>query len=156
MPQLVKGGKHVYCWSEVGTTGRIVIPSEALADYNFKPQNKMIMLSGSNRSGGFALTTIDLLKNSRLSIIFDENPELASFQLPEEANIMIARKHCCCWISLNRDGSIVPNLETLRRYGVNFGDRLLLVKGSQYALAFCIRGPLIAEAKKHSNLTIMK
>jgi bifunctional DNA-binding transcriptional regulator/antitoxin component of YhaV-PrlF toxin-antitoxin module len=79
----VKGGKHVYGWSEVGSEGKVVVPDEALAEYNLKPPSKVILLSGSRRSGGFALTTVSLLKNSRLSRILDESPQLADFQLPE-------------------------------------------------------------------------
>ena len=155
MPRLVKGGKYVYGWSEVGSGGRVVVPDEALAEYNFKRSSKVILLSGSRRSGGFALTTLSLLKNSRLSVILDENPRLAGFQLPEGETMTIAGKPCC-WVTLNTDGSIVVPLETLKQYGVNPGDRLLSVRGSGLALAFIVKGPLIAEAKKHSTLTLFK
>jgi bifunctional DNA-binding transcriptional regulator/antitoxin component of YhaV-PrlF toxin-antitoxin module len=153
MPRLVKGGKYVYGWSEVGSEGRVAVPDEALADYSLKPPCKVILLSGSRRSGGFALTTVALLKNSRLSVILDENPKLAGFQLPEGETIMITGKPCC-WVTLNADGSIVVPLETLKEYGVNPGDHLLSVRGSCLALGFCVRGPLINEAKKHLNLKL--
>jgi hypothetical protein len=48
----VKGGKYVYGWSEVGTTGRIAVPDEALAEYNLTAPCKVILLSGSAHSGG--------------------------------------------------------------------------------------------------------
>ena len=35
MPRLVKGGKYVYGWSEVGSGGKVAVPDEALAEYNF-------------------------------------------------------------------------------------------------------------------------
>jgi hypothetical protein len=151
----VKGGKHVYGWSEVGTTGKIAVPDEALAEYNLTAPCKVIVLSGSARSGGFALTTASLLKNSVLSRRLDENPELASFQLPEGETILVAGKPCC-WVTLNTDGCITVPLKTLKQYGINAEDRLLSVRGSRFALAFCVRGPLIDEAKKHSNLTVFK
>jgi len=155
MPRLVKGGKYVYGWSEVGSDGRVVVPDEALADYNFKPPSKVILLSGSRRSGGFALTNVSLLKNSRLSVILDESPQLAGFQLREGETIMIAGKPCC-WVKLNSNGWVTVPLETLKEYGVNLGDHLLSVRGSRLALGFCVKGPLIDEARKHSSLTLFK
>jgi len=155
VPRLVKGGKYVYGWSEVGSEGRVMVPDEALTEYNFKPPSKVILLSGSRRSGGFALTTPSLLKNSRLSVILDENPRLAGFQLPEGETMTIAGKPCC-WVKLNTDGCITVPLETLKEYGVNQGDLLLSVRGSRLALGFCVKGPLIVEAKKHSSLTLFK
>ena len=155
MPQLVKGGKHAYGWSEVGTTGKIAIPSDALAEYNFTAPCKVFLLAGSKRSGGFALTTASLLKNSVLSGPLDENPKLASFQLPEGETIKVAGKPYC-WVTLNADGCITVPLKTLKQYGVNAGDHLLSVRGSGFALAFCVKGPIIEEAKKHPNLTLFK
>ncbi len=155
MPRLVKGGKYVYGWSEVASDGRIVIPDEAIADYNLKLNSKILLLSGSRRSGGFALTTISLLKNSRLSPILDENPRLTRFELSEGETIRIGRR-ICCWVTLNADGSIIVPSETLKEYGVNVGARLLSVRGSRLALGFCVKGPLIEEARNHSSLTWFK
>ena len=155
LPQLVKGGKHVYGWSEVGTTGRIAVPDEALAEYKLMAPCQVILLSGSKRSGGFALTTVSLLKNSVLSRLLDENPKLAGFQLPKGETIMVAGKPCC-WVTLNTDGCITVPLKTLKQYGSNAGDHLLSVRGSRLALAFCVKGPLIDEAKQYPSLTLFK
>jgi hypothetical protein len=151
----VKGGKHVYGWSEVDTTGKIAVPDEALAEYNLTQPCKVILLSGSARSGGFALTTALLLKNSVLSRLLDKNQKLASFQLPERETLTVAGKPCC-WVMLNTDGCVTVPLNTLKLYGVNAEDCLLSVRGSCFALAFCVKGPLIDEAKKHSNLMLFK
>jgi hypothetical protein len=155
LPQLVKGGKHAYGWSEVGATGKVAVPEEALAEYNLLVPCKVFLLSGSKRSGGFAITTSALLKDSVLARPLNENPKLASFQLPEGETITINGKPYC-WVTLNTDGSITVPLETLKQYGVNAGDRLLSVRGSCFALAFCVKGPIIEEAKKHPNLTLLK
>jgi hypothetical protein len=155
LPQLVKGGKHAYGWSEVGATGKVAIPDEALAEYNLTPSCKVFLLSGSKRSGGFAVTTASVLENSVLSRRLNENPRLTSFQLPEGETITIAGKPYC-WVTLNADGCITVPLKALKQYGVNAGDRLLSVRGSCFALAFCVKGPIIEEAKKHPNLTLLK
>ena len=155
MPRLVKGGKYVYGWSEVDSNGRIVVPSEALEEYGFKDASKLIVMSGSNRSGGFALTTPSLLKNSRLSVILDREPQLAEFRLREGETVTVgARKYC--WVKLNSKGEFVVPAETLREYGVNLGDRLLVGRGSGLALAFIARGPIVAEARKHSGLALFR
>jgi hypothetical protein len=155
MPQLVKGGKFVYGWSEVGNTGKIAIPNEALAEYNLVPPCKVLLLSGSTRSGGFVLTTVSLLKNSVISNLLTKNPKLASFQFPEGETVNVAGKPCC-WIKLSLDGCITVPLETLKQYRINLGDRLLSVRGSRLGLAFCVRGPLMDEAGHHSDLALFK
>jgi hypothetical protein len=88
-----------------------------------------------------------------LSTILDESPRLTGFQLREGEAVKIAGK-TCCWVKLNTDGCITVPLETLKEYGVNQGDHLLSVRGSRLALGFCVRGPLIDEAKKHLNLKL--
>jgi hypothetical protein len=65
-------------------------------------------------------------------------------------------KRFYCWVTLNEDGGFVVPLETLKKYEVNSGNHLLLVRGSRLALGFCVKGPLIEEAKKHSGLILIK
>jgi bifunctional DNA-binding transcriptional regulator/antitoxin component of YhaV-PrlF toxin-antitoxin module len=155
MPRLVKGGKYVYGWSEVDSNGRIVVPSEALEEYGFKNADRVIVLSASKRSGGFALTTPSLLKNSQLSIILDREPRLTGFRLREGETVKVGTR-TCCWVKLSSKGEFVVPAETLRAYGVNLGDRLLVGRGSGLALAFIAKGPIVAEARKHSGLSLFK
>jgi bifunctional DNA-binding transcriptional regulator/antitoxin component of YhaV-PrlF toxin-antitoxin module len=155
MPQLVKGGKHAYGWSKVGAKGKIVIPDEAKEEYNLAACDKVILLPGSKRSGGFGLTTNELLKSSRLHVLLDSCPALAEFQEPEGRAVKINGK-TCCWVKLNQDGSILVPLETLKIYGINLGDLLLSVRGSNVAVGFSVRGPIIREAKKHSDIELFE
>jgi hypothetical protein len=55
MPQLVKGGKWVFGWVIVGQRREIQIPPEACAEYGFQTGGRVLLLSGSRRSGGSAL-----------------------------------------------------------------------------------------------------
>jgi len=57
---------------------------------------------------------------------------------------------------LNTDGCITVPLKTLKQYGINVGNHLLSVRGSRLALAFCVKGPLIDEAKQYPSLTLFK
>jgi bifunctional DNA-binding transcriptional regulator/antitoxin component of YhaV-PrlF toxin-antitoxin module len=155
MPRLVKGGKYVFGWSEVDVNGRIVVPPEALTEYNFKTPNKVILMPASKRSGGFAITTPSMLENSKISAFLDNEPRLARFELAEGETVTLG-KRIYCWVKLDKDGSFTVPVETLKKYGVELGDMLLSVRGSGLALAFIVKGPLIAEAKKHSILASFK
>jgi bifunctional DNA-binding transcriptional regulator/antitoxin component of YhaV-PrlF toxin-antitoxin module len=155
MPRLVKGGKYVYGWSEVDSNGRIVVPGEALEEYGFKDACKVIVMPASKRSGGFALTTPSLLKNSRLSVILDGEPRLAEFRLREGETVTVGTR-TYCWVKLNSKGEFVVPEETLKAYRVNLGDRLLVGRGSGLALAFIAKGPIVAEARKHSGLAVFR
>jgi hypothetical protein len=50
---------------------------------------------------------------------------------------------------------LVP-LETLKIYGINLGDLLLSIRGSNVAIGFSVRGPIILEAKKHSDIELFE
>ena len=153
MPQLVKGGKYAYAWSKVNTNGRIVIPNEAITKYNLLTCDNVILMSGSKRSGGFGLTSVELLENSALRVILDGHPQLSKFQVAEGEAMEIKGK-TYCWVKMNKDGSIVVPVRTLKNYGINLGDNVLSVRGSRFALGFVVRGLIIDEAKKHSNIKI--
>jgi bifunctional DNA-binding transcriptional regulator/antitoxin component of YhaV-PrlF toxin-antitoxin module len=154
MPQLVKGGKHAYAWSKVHKNGRIVVPKDALTEYGLDAVNKVILMSASKTSGGFAITTRSLLKNSKLSLILDNAPQLAQFELPEAETVKVATK-TYCWVNLNKKGEFTVPVKTLKKYGVRPEDQLLSVRGSCVALSFIVKGPIIEEAKKHSELRVL-
>jgi bifunctional DNA-binding transcriptional regulator/antitoxin component of YhaV-PrlF toxin-antitoxin module len=155
MPQIVRGGKYVYGWSKVSSEGKIVIPNEAIIEYDLMTCGNVILLPGSKSSGGFGLTSVGLLKKSTLSVILDENPQLAEFLTSEGEPIKIKGK-TYCWVKVNKDGNIVIPIETLKSYGVNPGDYLLSVRGSIIAIGFPVRGPLIDQAKRYSNIKVFK
>ncbi|MFX1449203.1 MAG: hypothetical protein ACFFCM_00090 [Promethearchaeota archaeon] len=153
MPQLVKGGKYVFGWSKVGDNGRIVIPKEALEEYNLTNVEKVILMPGSKRSGGFGLSSIELLKKSKLSIILEKNPKLSEFQISEGELILINGK-AFCWVRLQNINTIIVPIQALKKYGIKPEDYLLSVRGSKIAIGFPVRGPLIEEAKKHLNIKL--
>ena len=76
MPQLVKGGKHTFGWSKVSESGKISIPPDAYDEYNFSIEKNAYLLSGSKKSGGFGLTTLNLLQASPFSDVLIDHPEL--------------------------------------------------------------------------------
>ena len=115
----------------------------------------MILLSGSSRSGGFAVTTLSLLKNSTLVRFLENNPKLANFELAEGETVLVVGKPCC-WVGLDENGCIIVPLQSLKKFGVKTGNLLLSVRGSRFGLGFCVKGPLIKEAKQHPSLILFK
>ena len=154
MPQLVKGGKHTFGWSRVGDTGRITLPPEALKEYDLQESERIIMMPGSQTSGGFGLGSQESLKRSPLGVVMDVHPELGDFRVPK-GEVIEEKGKPFCWVELRNGGIEVP-LKTLERYGIGVGDKLLVIRGSGLAIGFAVRGPIVEEAKKHRELDLFE
>jgi bifunctional DNA-binding transcriptional regulator/antitoxin component of YhaV-PrlF toxin-antitoxin module len=155
MPYIARGGKYVFGWSKVGEAGRIAIPQEAMKEYRLKDWQKVILMSGSRTSRGFALTTPGLLRSSPLSSILDRLPQLARFQMPE-ARVVRVGERAVCWTTIGEGGYISLPGGTLAEYGIMAGDLLLAVRGSAVALGYALRGPIIDEAANHPELEVFE
>jgi bifunctional DNA-binding transcriptional regulator/antitoxin component of YhaV-PrlF toxin-antitoxin module len=152
MPQIARGGKHVFGWSLVMDTGRILIPPMALKEYRLKESEKLFVIPGSRTSGGFGLGSQASLKKSPLKRRVDMLPGLKKFQVPEGGVIEFLGKPYC-WVGL-RDGGVTIPEATLKMYGISIGDALLVIRGSGLAIGFALRGPIVKEAKRHSELEV--
>lgn len=152
MPQLVKGGKHTYGWTQVGEVGHILLPPEAMAEYGFNHSMRLLILPGSKKSGGFCVVSKDSFSRTPLAEVLQAHPDLGTFQLPEGA-IVDYQGRLFSWVEM-RDGVIQVPAETLQHYGVRFGDSLLVIRGSDLGPAFAVRGLIIEEAKKHQDLAV--
>ncbi len=128
MPQLVKGGKWVFGWVVVGPGGAIQIPPAAYTEYGFQPGEPVVLVRGSQRSGGFGIGRRERLGQSR---------------------ILLQRRFLSHAI-IGENGRVCLPPET----GVQPGDRLLAVRGSGLALGFLQRGPILDEARKHPEVEI--
>ena len=154
MPQLVRGGKYVFGWSRVSGDGRIVVPPEALEDYQLLGEHKVILMSGSRTSGGFGLTTLEALRGSKLSTLVKALEDLANFRLPEGETLKHNQRFYC-WVHLRQGVFMVP-LKTLECYGIKNGDYLLSARGSGLAIGFLVRGPIVNEAGQHSEIPVFE
>ncbi|MBD3285616.1 hypothetical protein GF359_04095, partial [candidate division WOR-3 bacterium] len=151
MPQLVKGGKYVFGWSQVTEEGRIMIPPEAFAEYKLEGCGKVILMSGSRRSGGFGLTTVDRIKDTPIGQVLDELPELASCSIPE-GEPLSKKSRTYCWIRLTSEGRFTVPPDTLRIYGIEPGQKVLVARGSGLVLGFPARGTYSRGSKKASRV----
>ena len=153
MPRLVKGGKWVFCWSQVSAEGKIVIPPETLNECEIHVNDEMVLTSGSNTSGGFIAVKLSRLENSKLAVLLDNLPELRMPDIPG-SGIMHSGDRVFYRTSIEKGGSISPGAAILTEYGIETGDRLLVVRGSGLAPGFIVRGPIVEEARRHSELEV--
>jgi hypothetical protein len=125
MPSLVKGGKWVYGWVVIGPQAEMTIPPEARREYGFRAGGEVLFLPGSRRSGGFGVST-----STQMSVPLGERA-LGRGRIGEGRQV------------------VVPPEADVRP-----GDRLLVVRGSRYALGFVVRGPIYEAALKHPELEV--
>jgi hypothetical protein len=149
MPRLVKGGKYIFGWSVVSATGCIKIPGEAAGEYGLVPGEQVVILPGSRTSKGIIISRSSVLAESSLSAILNRVPELAFIG---EGVTVTAGNRQVCRTTVLKDSVVQLPLETLDKYGVIPGDRLLAGRGSFLGLAMIARGPIVEEALKHPEL----
>lgn len=159
LPQIAKGGKYVFGWSLVHTSGRILIPQEAYDEYNFAGIGRIVLIPGSSTSGGFGLTTMNELKSTPFKEILQllgYSEEENNFERPELDLVKIREDRYCCWVKLDRKKYFNLSLEVLDAYGVTVGDKLLVVRGSGHALGFIVRGKIVETARNYPELEVFK
>jgi hypothetical protein len=124
MPQLSKGGKWVFGWAIVGPDKDVMIPGAAYQEYAFHQDDPVVFTLESRRSGGFGLGHREKVSSSMIhSRIIGEG------LIGQEMHI-----------SLPATVDINPR------------EQLLVVRGSNLALGFLLRGPIVDEACLHPEL----
>ncbi|MCW4025164.1 MAG: hypothetical protein NWF01_09050 [Candidatus Bathyarchaeota archaeon] len=136
----------------MSNNGKITIPDQALKEYNLVDDARVILMSGSKRSGGFGVTSTELLKDTVLWTVLDKCPQLKTFEIAEGQATRVG-SHVYCWVKKIRESIMVP-IDTLKKFEVNPQDNLLVIRGSGLAVGFIVKGPIIDEAKKHSDIPI--
>lgn len=128
MPQLAKGGKWVFGWAIVGLKKDVLIPTMAYKEYGFHQDNPVVFTQGSRRSGGFGLGRREIVISSIIhSRIIGEG-----------------------FIGKEMHVSLPETVD------INPGEQLLVVRGSNLALGFLLRGPIIDEARLHPELEVFQ
>ena len=69
MPQMTKGGKYIFGWSNIGQNGELTFPTMAVKEYNLQEETYIYIVSGSKQTGGFCVMTEPLLSHSKLKNI---------------------------------------------------------------------------------------
>ena len=128
MPRLVKGAKWTFGWVVLGPEREIPIPPEAWDEYGFHAGGEAIFVAGSRKSGGFSISTLEL--------VAEASERMGGGGLRELGRSRFG------------DGRVAVPQEV----GAAPGDRFLAVRGSCYGLGFIARGPIYTEALKHPEL----
>ena len=151
MPKLVKGGKFVYGLSRIGSDGAVVIPPLAMDEYGYQEGDRVIVINGSRKSGGFGLTKKHLVEKSELNVLIKDLRDLFNFVVPE-GEIIVNKGRLFCWTEIISGGCVRFPLPALSRYGLRAGNSLAVGRGSYLSIAFIARGPILEEALKHPEL----
>ncbi len=159
MPQLVKGGKHVFGWTTLNNDLKIRIPDEAYDEYKLIKTDKLIILSGSKTSGGLSIITPDSFINSKLSnnivksIGYKKETDSFTtgiFKIVRFANRLIS------WTTLDKDKYFRLSGKLIDLLDLKTGNRLLVGRGSGLGPAFITKGTIYNEALKHKDLLYYK
>lgn len=129
MPRLVKGGKWTYGWVVVRPEGKVTIPPEAWLEFGFEAGGEAIFVPGSQRSGGFSVSTPGLMSQVSGRLGDGAMRELGRGQFDESGQV------------------VLPSTVDVKP-----GDRLLTVRGSRYGLGFVAKGPVYQSALEHPEL----
>jgi hypothetical protein len=151
MPQLEKGGKYVFGISVISREQKVIVPPEALQEYQFRDSDRVILTNGSRTSGGFVMTVKRNIGTSPLSDIFTGAPGLLDFSLAEGATVA-NRGRSLCWTILHRGGYIRLSSQALIAYHLKTGDQLVVVRGSNFGITLIIKGPIWELAMQHPEV----
>lgn len=128
MPQLEKGGKWVFGWTIVGLDKNILIPVPAFQEYGFHQDDPVVFTLGSRRSSGFGIGHKEKVASS-----FIHSRIIGEGLIGKEMHIFLPQS-----------------------IDINPGEQLLVVRGSNLALGFLLRGPIVDEARLHPELEVYK
>jgi hypothetical protein len=153
MPQISPGGKYIFGWSLVSPNGEILIPPETMQEYQFKEGGAAILISGSKTSGGFSLGNQLMVEHPLFAALFTQYPFLLNHD-SNEGQLFPYKGRLYGWVRVNPGGKIFLTGKTRIDFGVNVGDALLVIRGSNIAFDYAQRGPLIERARPHQELAM--
>ncbi|GKX27553.1 hypothetical protein SH1V18_00330 [Vallitalea longa] len=149
MPQLRHQGKFVFGWSVIKDDNKFCFPKETVEEYKLIEQSGLILFTSSKISGGFCITGIETLKNSKLSRIIENNPEL---ETEESLGKIISYKgKSYCHIEMIDEKHIVLTEDIKNHFDLSIDDKLLIVRGSNIAFDCLVKGPLVEVANESSK-----
>lgn len=155
MPQITRGGKYIFGWSLVRENGIVIVPDEAVQEYQLEPGEKVLLISGSKTTGGFIVAKIDWIEKSGIANVLMDNLQLANFEI-EAGEVVAYKGRRYCWIPYDGDGRLSIPARTQSEFEVKPGDHLLSIRGSNLAFVMGVKGPLIEKAKSHPEIQVFK
>lgn len=150
MPQLNKGGKFVFGLSEIHSDGTICFPPQVVSEYSITNDWKIIIITGSKKTGGFCVTTPSLLSQSKLSHILSEC-SVSLFDKETEGVFVPYKGRRYAWLPISSYGTINPPDYTLDYLCLHRGDRLMCIRSSDISFTMGAHGPLMDKAKNYNG-----
>ena len=132
MPQLNKGGKYVFGLSAISNRREILFPAETLEQYPVQKEGRIIIFTGSKITGGFCVTSKQLLGQSKLKHILDDCPALSQYTI-DEGEFVRYKGRGYTWLHISQNGVVRLPENTMRYLNLSCGDILMSIKSSDIA-----------------------
>ena len=142
MPQLNKGGKYVFGLSAISNRREILFPAETLEQYPVQKEGRIIIFTGSKITGGFCVTSKQLLGQSKLKHILDDCPALSQYTI-DEGEFVRYKGRGYTWLHISQNGVVRLPENTMRYLNLSCGDILMSIKSSDIAFTIGARAPLM-------------
>ncbi len=136
----------------IGRDGRIVVPPEAADEYGFRAGDVLIAMTGSRRSGGFALGRPDTIRRGGITPLVRAAEGLVS---GAPGPVRLGGRLLAA-VTLSAEGNIVMLPDVLTGFQLHAGDPLAAGRGSYLALAFLARGPIMTAARGYPGLPVYR
>lgn len=150
MPQLNKGGKFVFGFSEISDQYTVQIPEQALSEYGVAKNDKVIIITGSKTTGGFCVTNKLLLEQSKLKHILDDCASLSNYSI-NSGEFIRYKGRGYSWLSISSSGVVQLTKDAMKYLDLVIGDKLMCIRSSNIAFMMGVKGPLIDRANAYSG-----
>ena len=150
MPQLNKGGKYVFGLSAISNRREILFPAENLEQYPVQKEGRIIIFTGSKITGGFCVTSKQLLGQSKLKHILDDCPALSQYTI-DEGEFVRYKGRGYTWLHISQNGVVRLPENTMRYLNLSCGDILMSIKSSDIAFTMGARGPLMDKVHSYPD-----
>ena len=149
MPQMSKGGKYIFGWSEIREDGALIFPLPAVEEYKLHQEQYIYIVSGSKQTGGFCVMSKSLLFLSKLNHVLKENPRLADRTL-KEGELISYKGRKYGWLTL-KDNGVHLSESLMQMLDIKTGDKLLAIRSSDIAFTMGAKGSLIQKANEYTG-----
>ncbi len=148
MPQSVKSGKLYSGLSIIARDGAVVVPSGAMQQFSLYRGDKVILKNGNHTSCVFIIDSKSKNKTPKILLIFQTSPCVLQYKLTD-GKTSKNRATSTFWPPANSEGDIALPAKTLSAYDTRHHDTLVIIRGSDFELAFFARGPIWDFAVNH-------
>ena len=131
MPQMSKGGKYIFGWSEIREDGALIFLVPAVGEYKLHQEQYIYIVSGSKQTGGFCVMSEPLLSRSKLNHILKENSRLADRTL-KEGELISYKGRKYGWLTL-QDNGVRLSESLMQMLDIKTEDKLLAIRSSNIA-----------------------